>query len=688
MFNMIADYARLARAAWTLARHDALIPNEFAHLTPTPLRAFGAVTRIGAKGKGKRPGERLANAFERLGPAYVKLGQFMATRPDIIGFELAADLGRLQDKMPPFSDAAARKEIEIAFGKTTDALFAEFSPPIAAASIAQAHRATLASGAKVAVKILRPNIERKAASEFRAFARAARNIETVSKTARRMEPLKFIETLKESAAIELDLRMEAGAASELAENLRDDPKVRVPDVIWQLSARRVLTIEWIDGTPIADTEALDKRGVDRKALAKLVISTFLNQALHHGFFHADMHQGNLLIDTQGRLALVDFGIMGRLDEKARQTFAEIIYGFITRNYRRTAEVHFDAGYVPEGHSVEAFAQALRAVGEPLYGKNAANVDMSRVLQQLFDVTALFDMHLRPELVLLQRTMVTAEGVARLLDPEVDIWDAATPTVRAYINNAIGPKAQAEKLKTAGVKAAELAPRLPDYIEDIGTAAKRMNETDAAGPKRPTQETKMFGFKFGAKKKAEPAGEYVTARLNARVQPIDRGDYYEDPLHDMLQDRNLGGVTGGGTQLADEPAGIEFCDLEINVYEISDETLQTIADRLEALGAPKGSKLIVESTGREIPFGKNEGIAVYLNGVDLPDEVYDACDFDTVVSEFDRLMGDKGAYRGYWQGSRETGVYCYGASYQEMKAAIDPFLNSYPLCQRARVEQIA
>jgi ubiquinone biosynthesis protein len=481
VFSAITDYARLARAGWTLMRHDALIPREYAHLAPAPVRMAGVIMRIGARSAGKRPGERLANAFEKLGPAYVKLGQFMATRPDIIGFELAADLGRLQDKMPAFSDAAARKEIEAAFGKSADDLFAEFSPPIAAASIAQAHRAKLHTGETVAVKILRPNIERIAHNEFRAFARAARTIEAVSVTARRMEPVKFIETLKDSAAIELDLRMEAGAASELAENLKDEADMRIPQVFWPLTARRVLTIEWIDGTSIADIDALDQRGVDRKALAKLVITIFLKQALHTGFFHADMHQGNLIIDMQGRLALVDFGIMGRLDEGARQTFAEIIYGFITRDYRRTAEVHFSAGYVPEGHSVEAFAQALRAVGEPLFGKNAANVDMSRVLQQLFDVTALFDMHLRPELLLLQRTMVTVEGVARLLDPEIDMWEAATPTVRAYINDMIGPKAHAEKFKSAALKAIEIAPQLPQYVEDLGNAARKINQQQTTDP---------------------------------------------------------------------------------------------------------------------------------------------------------------------------------------------------------------
>ena len=478
MLNALADYARLARAGWTLLRHDALIPKEYAHLAPSPIRLFGAATRIGAKGKGKRPGERLANAFEALGPAYVKLGQFMATRPDIIGFDLANDLGRLQDRMPPFPDAAARREIEKAFGQSADDLFTVFSAPIAAASIAQAHRATLKDDGEVAVKILRPQIEAKASREFRAFARAARAVEAASKTARRMEPVKFVETLKESAAIELDLRLEAGAASELAENLRDEPNVRVPKVVWPLTARRVLTVEWISGTPLGDLAALNERGIDRKALAKLVIRIFLKQALHTGFFHADMHQGNMIVDERGRLSLIDFGIMGRLDEKARRTFAEIIYGFISRNYRRTAEVHFEAGYVPPGHSVDAFAQALRAVGEPLQGRNAAQVDMSRVLQQLFDVTALFDMHLRPELVLLQRTMVTVEGVARVLDPEIDMWEAATPIVRDYISKAIGPQAQAEKLKNAAQKAIEIAPRLPHYVEEMGKAAEIIAQNGA------------------------------------------------------------------------------------------------------------------------------------------------------------------------------------------------------------------
>lgn len=201
---------------------------------------------------------------------------------------------------------------------------------------------------------------------------------------------------------------------------------------------------------------------------------------------------------------------------------------------------------------------------------------------------------------------------------------------------------------------------------------------------------MFGLKLGGAKKEEPQddGVFITARLNAKVQPIDRGDYYEDPLNDALEDARLGKVTGGGTQLTNAPCGIEFCDLEICVDEPNEETLAAIIQRLNDLGAPKGSRLIVEESGREFPFGVTEGLAVYLNGTDLADEVYRECDVNHVIDEFDRLLGGKGAFRGYWEGERETALFCYGASFSEMRAALQPFLDAYPLCEGARIEQIA
>ncbi|MEM9233257.1 MAG: 2-polyprenylphenol 6-hydroxylase [Pseudomonadota bacterium] len=473
MFRTLNDLRRLIRAGWVLSRHDALIPKEFADMVPRPLRLLGAVSRIGARGKGLRPGQRLAKALAGQGPAYVKFGQLLATRPDIIGFEMANDLGALQDRMAPFPAEEAKGEIERALGRSVNDLFEDFSDPIAAASVAQVHRARLKDGSSVAVKVLRPGIEQKARNDFRAFLLGSKLVERFVKASRRMEPVRFIRTLSESAEVELDLRIEAGSASELKENLQGFPKLRVPEVIWDMSARRVLTIEWVEGTSVSDGAALDAQGVDRVALAQLVMRSFLTQALEHGFFHADMHQGNMFVDEKGRLVLIDFGIMGRLDEEARRVFAEILYGFIRRDYRAAAKAHFDAGYVPDHYNMEAFATALRAVGEPIFGRTAEKMDMSRVLQQLFDVTDVFDMHLRPELVLLQRTMVVVEGVARIIDPQINLWKTAEPVVKDYISARVGPQGILNNARKSGEAALHLLEAFPQFAAAAEEAADQI-----------------------------------------------------------------------------------------------------------------------------------------------------------------------------------------------------------------------
>jgi ubiquinone biosynthesis protein len=414
-------------------------------------------------------------ALTALGPAYIKFGQILSTRPDVVGEELAEQLRYLQDKLPPFPTEVAKRTIEEEFDLPVDRAFASFSDPVAAASIAQVHRATLSeTGQDVAVKVLRPGIERAFRKDIDAFYLIARMIEILSPASRRLRPMEVIAHFEGVVTGELDLRLESSAASEFAANTAQDRGVRVPPPVWFMSGRRVMTLGWAEGIPMADNAAIDAAGHDRRELAARVLELFLNHALRDGYFHADMHQGNLKVAADGDIIVYDFGIMGRIDEYTRRVYAEILFGFIRRDYRRVAEVHFEAGYVPADRDIDEFARALRAVGEPIFGMDASRISMARLLAYLFEVTERFGMETRTELILLQRTMVVVEGVARSLDPRINIWQVARPVVEGYITRNVGPTALLRDLGRTARVLARFGPKLPRLVE-----AQLIRQGDAA-----------------------------------------------------------------------------------------------------------------------------------------------------------------------------------------------------------------
>jgi ubiquinone biosynthesis protein len=465
VISALAHLVRLGHAGFVFAREGVFALIDTTRL-PLPARATVRVARLIERPASRVAANRLATALTRLGPSYVKLGQFLATRPDVVGVVLARDLETLQDKMAPFPQAEAERMVEAALGKPLRDLFATFGPPVAAASIAQVHRAEVdidAGRRAVAVKVLRPGVERRFKVDLDAFTFAAHSAEQISAEARRLRLIEVVDTLKRSVAIEMDLRFEAAALSEMAQNTRNDPDFRVPGVDWDRTSRDVLTLEWIEATPLSDRARLEAKGFDLKRLARAVIQTFLRHALRDGFFHADMHPGNLFVDDAGDLVAVDFGIMGRLGPKERRFLAEILLGFITRDYQRTAEVHFEAGYVPSQHSVANFAQAIRAIGEPIHNRVAEDISMAKLFALLFEITGLFDMRTRPELLLLQKTMVVVEGVARALDPKLDMWTVAEPVVREWIERNLGPVGRIEDAAEGAVEVGRFLGGVPGLL---------------------------------------------------------------------------------------------------------------------------------------------------------------------------------------------------------------------------------
>ena len=462
MTNSITHLWRLGKWGRTLARHGALRGIENDPATPPQVRRLARIIRFGARIP-QTPD--YAAALQEIGPAAIKLGQSLSTRPDLVGEEAAANLSQLQDNLPPAPFAAIKQTIESSFGAPLETLYATFDEtPVGAASIAQVHRAVTTEGREVAVKVLRPGIEEEFAQAIETYEWAAAHVEAYGGEAERLRPRLVVAHFKQWTARELDLQREAASASELAENMVAEPDYHVPEIDWRRTARRVLTLEWLDGIKLNDRAALVAAGQDCDALAAILVRAFLRQAVVDGFFHADLHHGNLFALPDGRIAAIDFGIMGRIDRRARLWLAEILYGLITGNYRRVAEIHFEAQYVPPHHNVAEFATALRAAGEPIRGLPVKDISVGRMLESLFSITRDFDMPTQPHLLLLQKSMVMNEGVATALDPDINMWETAEPFLREWIRGELGPEAYYADRIVDFVRAVKKIPHLIDKID--------------------------------------------------------------------------------------------------------------------------------------------------------------------------------------------------------------------------------
>jgi ubiquinone biosynthesis protein len=464
MLRALRNTWRLLRIALSLARHDALFPLEILGIAP-PLVAWA---RLFARHRDpRRPGERLAAALQEMGPSFIKLGQALSTRADLLSEAVTADLASLQDHLPAFPGSEARRTVEAELGRPIVELFASFDDvPIAAASIAQVHFAVTSDGREVAVKVLRPGIELAFERDLDLFYWIAELVERTQPRFRRLKPVESVRAFADVVRFEMDLRMEAAAAEELGANFAADPGYRAPAIDWDRTAQRVMTQERIDGIPIGDRDAIIAAGHDPEAIMKKSAEAFFYQVFRDGFFHADMHGGNAFVDRQGCIVPVDFGIMGRIDEDTRGYLAELLVAFLRRDYRAVAEVQFRAGYIPPNQSLEIFAQACRSIGEPIFGKPSHQISIARLLAQLLRVTEQFEMTVQPQLLLLQKTMLMAEGMGTRLNPHVNIWELARPLIEEWMLVHFGPRATVERTAADVMRGLRRLPRLIDSLHIV------------------------------------------------------------------------------------------------------------------------------------------------------------------------------------------------------------------------------
>ena len=501
---------RVLGILWILARCDAFAVFEDTLVNQRLLRL---VRRLAARDCTGRPGERLSRALTLLGPAFVKFGQFLATRADLIGNTLSQDLSRLQDRLPPFPSEEAQRMVERSLGQPISELFVSFeAEPVSAASLAQVHFATIrrrhplpptdtaeVGGSdwdapvaaekqeqdgdivQVAVKILRPGIERVFLRDIDLMAWGAAVLERVVPLARRFRPVESVAIFRRLSEIEMDLRLEAAAASELADNFADDPGYRIPKIEWDYTAQRVLTMERVSGIRLDDRAALLAEGHDLRLILENAAEIFFKQVFRDGFFHGDQHPGNMWVDAEGRIVVVDFGIMGRLDRKMRYFLADMLLATLARDYRRLARVHVEAGFLPAGQPEELFAQALRAVCEPIFGRPLGEISFARLLGQILQITASFQMPVQPQLLLMQKNMLMAEGVSRKLDDSLNIWMLAEPLIVTWVAQHRSPQA---RLREASQDLGEILERMPynlRRLERLGEMAEEELARNLADP---------------------------------------------------------------------------------------------------------------------------------------------------------------------------------------------------------------
>ena len=474
---MIKKIFILFKLARKLALSDALKIVSKVQELPLFIKIFFGIFSISFFGKKNEDQklsdeERLCKSIEGMGTTFIKLGQFLATRPDIISEEVSKQLEKLQDRLPPFPTSEAKQILKENFGDNLYKSIINFSEPVAAASIAQVHKAQINDNGTIkdiAIKILRPNIKKIFNEEIDALMLLAYFVENIIVKTKRLRLVEVVFLLKEITNHEMDLRFEAAAANEFSENTKNDVGFYVPKIYWNYTTEKVLTLDWVEGISIREKELIESKKININNISSNIIQHFLRHAVRDGFFHADMHQGNLFIDNTGLIVPIDFGIMGRLDKPNRRYLAEILYGFIQRDYKKVAEVHIIAGLVPKNVAVDELAQALRSIGEPIFGQSVKDISGGKLLKQLFDITEKFNMQTQPQLLLLQKTMVVVEGVARRLNPNTNIWKTSKPVLEKWLKETKDPISNLTETLKDSAEVLKRLPELPKIMEKANQA---------------------------------------------------------------------------------------------------------------------------------------------------------------------------------------------------------------------------